>query len=96
MARAQGKARFGNWKRACYKFLLEQDEPVDTYELTQRVVTRAGTAWQNGAPTVRQMSQLLKADDRFVYMGKVKTKNVQGSTSWRATFLARKVKKDEE
>lgn len=94
--RAQGKARFGRWKEACHKFLLEQDEPVNTAELTQRVLTNRGNAWQAGAPTTRQMSQILKRDDRFIYMGDEKVSNVTGTTSWRATFLARKVEKDEE
>lgn len=86
--------RFGNWKKACYEFLLEQDEPINACDLTIRVVTKSGRPWENG-PSTREITQVLKYDDRFVYVGDVMVSNLLGSTHKRAAFVARRVEKDE-
>lgn len=86
--------RYGTWKDACHKFLLEEDAAVSGVDLLQRVLTRAGTPWQT-APNARQVTQLLKSDNRFEHMGETVTFNRHGSKYMRASFRARRVRKDE-
>lgn len=88
------RARFKNWRDACYKFLLEQDEPVDTQSLTQRVLTRSGTMWESG-PSTREVAQVLKYDPRFEYAGEMTVVSVLGSKYKRASFRARRLKDEE-
>ncbi len=86
--------RYGTWKDACHKFLLEEDKTISGVELIQRVLTKAGTPWQS-APNGRQVTQLLKHDNRFEHMGEIETLNREGSKYMRASFRARRVRKDE-
>ncbi|QDP64061.1 MAG: hypothetical protein Tp1100DCM51572_58 [Prokaryotic dsDNA virus sp.] len=84
------RTRYGNWKRACLKFLEENGESVSGVELIMKVKTRDGRPWEN-APSNRAVTQVLKRDDRFQYVGDKPVMGMQGSNYPRAHFIAKKV-----
>lgn len=81
--------RFANWRDACHKFLLEDEGEYNTHELTQRVLTKDGKVWKN-SPSVREICQVLKYDDRFEYVGDTTNISVLGGKYKSATFRARR------
>jgi hypothetical protein len=83
------EVRFANWRDACHKFLLEDEGEYNTHELTQRVLTKDGKVWKN-SPSVREICQVLKYDDRFEYVGDTTNISVLGGKYKSATFRARR------
>jgi len=84
------RVRYGNWKKACLKFLAESDEAVSGVELVMKVKTRDGRPWEN-APSARAVTQVLKRDSRFQCVGDRLVMGMQGSNYRRAYFIAKKV-----